>query len=123
MKITTKYSSLYTRWYGSTSRDVHAYLNDELPHRWTGRVGRNDLAFLRWPHRSPDLTPCDFFLWVHIKDIVYLLLLPQTTEELKKRISDALRNIGAITLQIVLNELNYRLDLCRVTKGEHIEHL
>ena len=105
------------------SLDVRAYLNDELPHRWIGRVGANDLAFLPWPPRSPDLTPCDFFLWGHIKDIVYVPPLPQTIEELKQRISDALRNIDASTLHKVWNEFNYRLDVCRVTKGAHIEHL
>jgi len=24
-----------------------------------------------WPTRSPDLTPCDFFLWGHLKNKVY----------------------------------------------------
>ena len=24
-----------------------------------------------WPHRSPDLTPCDFFLWGSVKSKVY----------------------------------------------------
>ena len=26
-------------------------------------------------------------------------------------------------LQTVLNELDYRVDVCRITKGAHIEHL
>jgi hypothetical protein len=26
---------------------------------------------ISWPARCPDLTPCDFFLWVVIKDNVY----------------------------------------------------
>lgn len=38
-------------------------------------------------------------------------------EELKKRISEALVNFNAITLQNAWNEFNYRLDVCRVTKG------
>ena len=25
-----------------------------------------------WPPRSPDLTPCDFFLWGYLKSKVYL---------------------------------------------------
>ncbi|XP_043467054.1 uncharacterized protein LOC122501561 [Leptopilina heterotoma] len=28
-----------------------------------------------WPPRSPDLTPCDFFLWGHVKAHVYSNLL------------------------------------------------
>ena len=31
---------------------------------------------LLWPPRSPDLTPCDFFLWGYVKDNAYK---PQTT--------------------------------------------
>ena len=26
---------------------------------------------IKWPPRSPDLTPCDFFLWGHLKDNIY----------------------------------------------------
>jgi hypothetical protein len=57
--------------------NVRRYLNDELPHRWIGRVGEDDAALFPWPHRSPDLTPCDFFLWAYIKDLVYVPPLPR----------------------------------------------
>ena len=30
---------------------------------------------------------------------------------------------GCYTLQTVWNELDYRADVCRITKGAHIEHL
>jgi len=26
---------------------------------------------MAWPHGSPDLTPMDFFLWGHIKALIY----------------------------------------------------
>jgi hypothetical protein len=42
--------------------DVHHYLTANLPQRWTGRAANADLPLLRWPPRSPDLTPRDFFL-------------------------------------------------------------
>ena len=41
--------------------DVRDYLNTNLPQRWIGRFGQEDVALKRWPPRSPDLTPCDFF--------------------------------------------------------------
>ncbi|PSN38008.1 hypothetical protein C0J52_26447 [Blattella germanica] len=37
------------------------------------RVEPNDRACYAWPPRSPDLTPCDFYLWYFIKDPVYSL--------------------------------------------------
>ena len=42
--------------------DVRDYLNTNLPQRWIGRFGQEGVALMRWPPRSPDLTPCDFFL-------------------------------------------------------------
>jgi hypothetical protein len=41
---------------------VRGYLNQHLPQRWIGRTADNDQALLRWPPRSPNLTPCDFFI-------------------------------------------------------------
>ena len=41
-------------------KDVRGYLNRNFPQRWIGRTGKED-ALMRWPPRSPDLTPCDFF--------------------------------------------------------------
>ena len=38
---------------------VRAYLNDNLP--WIGRASGEDNVMLKWPLRSPDLTPSDFF--------------------------------------------------------------
>jgi len=78
---------------------------------------------LAWPPPSPDATPCDFFLWRYVKDQVYVPLLPASIPELKVRIRTATKTITADTLQTVWNELDYRVDVCRITKGAHIEHL
>ena len=43
--------------------------------------------------------------------------------ELKVRIRTAIETITADMLQAVWNELDYRVDVCRITKGAHIEHL
>jgi len=43
--------------------------------------------------------------------------------ELKVRIRTANETITVDKLQIVWNELDYRVDVCRITKGAHIEHL
>ena len=39
------------------------------------------------------------------------------------RIRTAIETIIADMLQTVWNELDYRVDVCRITKGAHIEHL
>jgi hypothetical protein len=47
-------------------KDMQGYLKWNMQQRWIGRTGKEDNALMRWPPRSPDLTPCDFFsggLW------------------------------------------------------------
>ena len=68
---------------------------------------------------TPDATPCDFFLWGYVKDQVYVPPLPASTTELKVRIRTAIETITAD----MRNELDYRVDVCRITKGAYIEHL
>jgi hypothetical protein len=104
---------------------VRRYLNEHLPHRWIGRVTATDLEFRNWPPRSPDLTPCDFFLWGYVKDAVYVPPLPQDLPELRQRtsIATAIETRDVDMLSRVWQELDYRLDICRVTCGSHIESL
>jgi len=54
---------------------------------------------------------------------VYVPPLPSSIPELKVRIRTAIETITANILQTVWNELGYRVDVCRITKGAHIEHL
>jgi hypothetical protein len=75
------------------------------------------------PPRSPDANPCDFFLWGYVKDQVYIPPLPASIPELTVRIRTVNETITADMLQTVWNELNYRVDVRRITKGAHIEHL
>ena len=85
---------------------------------------KNDcLGFNNLPPRSPDATPCDLFLWGYVKDQVYVPSLSASIPELKVRIRTAIETITADMLQTVLNERDYRVYVCRIKKGAHIEHL
>jgi hypothetical protein len=70
--------------------------------------------------RSPDITPLDFFLWGHIKSIVFRTPV-NGLDELKTRIQNAISTIPADMLQRICQELEYRLDVIRATNGAHIE--
>ena len=72
---------------------------------------------------SPDLTPCDFFLWGYIKERVFVPPLPVSLNELKQRITTAVASVDEDMLRSVWTELAYRIDICRVTKGSHICNL
>jgi hypothetical protein len=63
--------------------EVRQYLNTVLPGHWIGRVSGNDQQWMLWPPRSPDITPCDFFLWGYVKDQVFITLLPRDLAGLK----------------------------------------
>jgi hypothetical protein len=54
---------------------------------------------------------------------IYVPPLSASIAELKVRIRTAIETITADMLQTVWNELDYHVDVCRITKGAHIEHL
>ena len=78
---------------------------------------------MHWPPRSPDLTPCYFFLWGFEKDTVFVPPIPANLQELRDRITEAVALIDHDILTCVWNELDYQLDVCYISQGEHIEHL
>ena len=49
--------------------------------------------------------------------------LPASIPEMKVRIRTAIETITADMLQTVWNEIDYHVDVCRITKDAHIEHL
>ncbi|GBM66255.1 hypothetical protein AVEN_35533-1 [Araneus ventricosus] len=93
---------------------VRQYLNDTIPGRWIGRGEQYDFVCLKWPLRSQDLTPCDFYIWGYIKDRVYVAPIPATLQGLRDRIVTA---VSSITRQ----QIDKQFDNCRITNGAHIE--
>ncbi|PNF33716.1 hypothetical protein B7P43_G11436 [Cryptotermes secundus] len=55
--------------------------------------------------------------------MVYVPPLPKSLQDLRNRINRAVETITPEMLQRVWQEFDYRIDLCRVTKGAHIEAL
>ena len=72
---------------------VRAWLDQKFPGRWLGRRGPHE-----WPARSPDLTPCDFFLWGWAKEEVYRAK-PRTVEQLEDRIRKVISSVPHDFLQ------------------------
>ena len=54
---------------------------------------------------------------------MYLPPLPRDLPQLQQRIVEAVAATDRQMLQRVWQQLDYRIDICRVTKGGHIEHL
>ncbi|XP_066148942.1 uncharacterized protein [Euwallacea fornicatus] len=69
--------------------NVRNHLNQQYPNKW---IGRGNDAPVKWPPRSPDLNPMDYFLWGHLKSMVYMTTV-DNEEQLCQRIQDAINNI------------------------------
>jgi hypothetical protein len=52
----------------------------------------------------------------------YVPPLPRDLANLKARITAVVKNTDAPMLTRVWQELEYRIDFCRVTRGAYIEH-
>lgn len=75
-----------------------------------------------WPPYSPDLNPCDFFLWGYLKDRVYANR-PRTILELKDAISDEIQSIPAETFRKVAENFGHRIRHVIEIEGGHFEHI
>jgi len=99
---------------------------------------RENIAFLReyfgdriislqtetiWPPRSCDLTPCDFFLWPHLKNSIYSTPVVDL-QDLQQRITNKIEEINDTpwVLHNVINSVKRRVTLCRDRDGGHISH-
>ena len=99
------------------SSRVRTYLDNKRPGNWIGR-GRT----VERPPRSPNLTPCDFFLWGHLQEKVYATLVA-SMEGLKERIRRECRRIRPSVLKRVWNNVPLRLNILENNSGAHIEKL
>ncbi|GBO06015.1 hypothetical protein AVEN_189119-1 [Araneus ventricosus] len=73
------------------------------------------------PPRSPDLNPCDFWLWGYLKDVVYGGPIANLAQ-LKNRITQHIHNITTETLRSVVEHTVLRFRLIGENGGQHIEH-
>ena len=74
------------------------------------------------PPRSPDLTSPDYFLWGHLKGLVYQTN-PHTLDELKANTETAIANITVATLHKVSPNMVKRVRACIHENGSHFEHM
>ena len=92
-------------------------LNEKLEGRWIGRRGA-----IEWPARSPDLTPCDFFLWGYLKNKVYAQRI-RSIDHLKERITNCITelNTDKELLRRVCRSVAVRVEDCIKANGDHFE--
>ncbi|GFX16369.1 uncharacterized protein TNCV_32431 [Trichonephila clavipes] len=85
-------------------------VTDVLKHHFTEeRVISRQFRHL-WPRRSPDLNPCDFWLWGHLKQLVSCDP-PKTLPDLKDSISRHALNISQNTLRSTVEHAILRFQI------------
>jgi hypothetical protein len=72
-----------------------------------------------WPARSPDLTPCDFFLWGYLKAEVYKHR-PRNLQTLNEAIRTEIRCIPQEMLERVMRNFTSRLQQCLDNDGHRL---
>ena len=90
-------------------------LHDWLEMTFPERLISNKSDFM-WPPRSPDLNPCDFFLWGYMKEEVHRSQ-PGSIAEVKQLIREFLASINADILQRVNTQFLSRVRKCIVARG------
>jgi hypothetical protein len=104
------------------SKQVRRYLNQQFSGRWIGRDGSAEVPTpMVSPPYSPDLTPCDFFLWGYIKERVYKTGLPRNLAELKARIVHEFHNLPQEMIDRSVDATARRLRECIAKGGGSVE--
>lgn len=99
------------------TNEVKHFLRQKFGNRIISR-GEDDT----WPPRSPDLTPCDFFLWGYVKSLVYRQP-PQTMPDLMLAIQNAVDSLTPDQLRDAVYNTVARAQAVIDCNGGHIEHL
>lgn len=100
-----------------TARYSMNVLREIFPGRLISRYGD-----IPWPARSPDLNPCDFFLWGYLKAEVYKHR-PRTLGALKDAIRLEIGRIRQQMLHRVMQNFRNRLQQCIDNEGSHLQDL
>jgi len=99
------------------TRHVREYLNESFPNRWLGHGGP-----VAWALRLPDLTPLDYYLWGHMKTLVYETKVESKSSTARSYFCSGIRNhpdsIASATQSLLM-----RAENCLATGGGHFEQL
>ena len=121
------------KWFYDKHRKVKGYKNyyfqqdGATPHtakniqQWlTTKFGDKFIPRVKWPPRSPDLNPCDYYLWEYLKYVVYNPL-PKTLDDLKTNLSREIKKINKEILKKTFKNFEKRCELVISAGGGHIE--
>ena len=96
---------------------IRRHLDKRFGLQWIGRGGP-----IAWPPRSPDLIPLDYYLWGHMKNLIYEIPV-ESEEDLLARVMAAADVGGPEIDDRVYHNMIRRYRICVEVGGRHIEPL
>lgn len=98
------------------ARRINDILNERFGEQWMGTNGP-----VRWPARSPDLTPLDFFLWGFLKNEIYETR-SNNINELRIHFRNSLRKVTHMHIYNATRSVEKRCRKCLENNGLQFEH-
>ena len=99
-----------------TANKVIKHLQKHYYRHWIGKRNREKI----WPAYSPDLSPCDFYLWNRLKQGI-IDKHPQNQEELKDAIKNGILDLSTEEISSSCKAVLKRCKICLREKGGHFE--
>ena len=85
-----------------------------------GSLAKNNIAVLEQPPYSPDLAPCDFFLFPKLKEVIKGTRF-QDSEVIKTALMRELQVIPEESFQDCVEAWQRRLEMCIRAQGDYFE--
>jgi hypothetical protein len=101
---------------------AHLHVNNAKPHTSKmsiERIEELDFILVPQPHYSPDLAPCDFFLFGYLKQHLEGKYVTRE-DSVIVAVRDVFDKIPLQTLQNVMDDWQYRLRRCIQLGGEYL---
>jgi hypothetical protein len=103
-----------------TANDTKAFLRSQFDERLISRGLHHE-----WPPRSPDLTPCDFYLWGIVKDLTFQRGPFSDTSAMQNAIIDAfqtIRHLKIANVSSAVMSVPRRMQRCIALEGGQLQH-
>ena len=98
-----------------TARSTVEYLEAQCPGRF--------IEPTMWPPSSPDLNPCDYYLWSALEQKVYRGQVVRDVEDLRAKIVSAWQEFPQAALEAAILRWRPRLRAVSRAHGGYVEHI
>ena len=99
-----------------------SFLRGKFGNRLIALGTRDNPVDVPWPPHSPELNPCDYWLWAYVEMRVKKRT-PNNRDELISLVDEELDNLSRNMVRNAVANIRRRCDLCIEENGGHFQHL